>query len=118
MNKKSCFFTFASLVYLINALNSPAQTNSIQMQSRLPNISISKARQFETTAEEKLVRAIYEKLTKLNRAAQIAVAQTTERTNEDGVLRFELSDFRVSPIREIALTRADDLVSAPNGEIV
>ena len=118
MNKRFCFFTVTSLVCLANALNSIAQTGSVPIDGGLTTTTISETVQSETTAEEKLVRAVYEKLTKLNRAAQIGRKQQTKTINEDSVLRFELSNVRVGPIQEIASTRAEELVSAPTGDVV
>ena len=117
MNKKSCTFSLASLVCLTIALNAVGKTSLEQMDGRLGLTSISMTNQSETTAEEKLVRAVYEKLTKLNSAAQM-VRQKTKTISDDSVLRFELSDFRVGAIQEIASTRAEELVSAPTGDVV
>jgi hypothetical protein len=88
------------------------------MDGSLATTSISETMQSETTAEEKLVRTVYEKLTKLNRAAQIGRKQKTKTISDDSVLRFELSNVRIGPIQEIASTRAEELVSAPTGDVV
>lgn len=69
------------------------------------------------TLEEQLIREVYAKLTRFNQAAQSMRGRTTN-LEDDQILRFELTDFRVGPISDITSTRATDLVSLPEGEIV
>lgn len=51
------------------------------------------------TAEERVVRAAYQKLTMLNKAALLINSDVVkEPENDDLYLRFELRNFRVGPI--------------------
>ena len=69
--------------------------------------------------EERIVRAAYEKLTRLNKAARFTKGVAARRSADDGLaLRFELSNFRVGPIQEIWGTPARDLATLPSGEII
>ena len=52
--------------------------------------------------QEEIIRAAYEKLTTLNRAARFIEDPTGEKLwDESRVLKFELSNFRTGPIQEI-----------------
>ncbi|HEY0098266.1 MAG TPA: hypothetical protein VGB76_04855, partial [Pyrinomonadaceae bacterium] len=52
--------------------------------------------------EEKVVRAAYEKLTLLNKAARLSKNQAVKSSVDDvQALVFELSNFRIGPIRDI-----------------
>lgn len=69
--------------------------------------------------EEKLVRDTYEKLTVYHRAGRLYKADGSGKTiDDDSVLKFELKDFRVGPIQEIAGTLHRDLVTLPTGDII
>lgn len=69
--------------------------------------------------EEKLVRAAYEKLTMLNRAAQLVHGAEVNKTPDESlVLKFELRDFRVGSIHEIWNTSQSDIATFPSGEII
>ena len=118
MNKKACLFTLTLLVSIISGATLLAQTAATGTESAVIKASISKQKPVEPTQEELVVRAAYEKLTTLNRAAQASRLNQGAPVDENSVLNFELSNFRVGPIKEIALTRAEDLVSMPTGEII
>src|SRR4030095_8891776 len=70
--------------------------------------------------EEQLIRATYEKLTTLSRAArhlnQTAVPRETPSDND--VLRFELKNFRIGLIQEILSSLHSELITGPTGEVV
>jgi hypothetical protein len=114
MNKKWLSLSLASLICFPLAQHAAAQSDS--SSARLSSASISKTKTSEPSAEEKVVRDVYEKLAKMNRAARLSFGRRD--TNLDAGLRFELSDFKVGPIREIESTKAEDLVSGPTGEII
>lgn len=65
------------------------------------------------TAEEKLVRATYEKAARLNRAS---MAASPRRPKAD--LSFDLSGFTVGPIGDITGLRHSDLVTGGGGETI
>src|SRR5258705_6506643 len=99
MTKKFWFLTLSSLFCLISGLNSFGQAQTIQTEHRVANTSISKQKQIESTPEEKLVRTAYEKLTNFNRASQFVAERASVEQTDDSVLRFELSGFRIGPIK-------------------
>lgn len=70
-------------------------------------------------AQEKLIRETYRKLEIYNAAAQIfQTEQTKRRLPPQGILRFELSDFRTGNVQEIVSRRYAELVTLPTGEII
>src|SRR6185369_933235 len=77
---------------------------------------ISKAQSKVGASEEQMIRALYDKVTKLNRAS-LMVRLHGEPT-EDQILRFELHDFKVGPIEDILGKRADDVITGRAGPFV
>src|SRR5258708_14195868 len=68
--------------------------------------------------EERLVRAAYEKLTMLSRAAwKYKNNSETEPSDASQVLKFELSNFRIGPIHEIKGMLARE-VEENSGQVV
>jgi hypothetical protein len=61
----------------------------------------SKLKSSSVTAQEKVVRETYEKLTKLSRAALFIDDSMTESPDSTLFLNFELGNFKVGPIDEI-----------------
>jgi hypothetical protein len=78
---------------------------------------ISKSKAALVTPEQKLIRDVYAKVAKLNRAAPTNPFRRS-LSSENTSLQFELRDFRIGPIREILSTLAADLVSGPTGDVV
>ncbi|HEY6119534.1 MAG TPA: hypothetical protein VIV66_06230 [Pyrinomonadaceae bacterium] len=72
------------------------------------------------TREEQAVRATYEKLTNLNKAARLLRLATYVSTSaiQDDVLRFELSNFKVGRVQEIMSTLRTELATLPSGQII
>ncbi len=68
--------------------------------------------------EEQIVRDTYQKLTNLNRASFNDRFKPNVKVDEDSYLHFELTNFRVGPIKEILGTRRTELVSGTEGEII
>ena len=69
--------------------------------------------------EEKVVRAAYEKLTMLSKAALlIKGGAVNESPDDDLFLRFALSNFRVGPIQEILSALHSELITGATGEII
>lgn len=111
MNKNSHTLTLVSVLYLVAATSIQATLiTAPQKQPAQKTVTV-----FVPTREERLVRDVYEKLSKMNRAV---LNDLKRQPSDDQLLRFELSDFRIGPIAEILSTRAEELVSAPVGEIV
>src|SRR5678816_2706385 len=77
---------------------------------------ISKGRSKPGSFEEQTVRALYDKVTKLNRAS--LSARLGGEPAEDQVLRFELRDFKVGAIEEILGKRADDVITGRTGPFI
>src|SRR5689334_13907699 len=117
MNKKACKLTLTIVACVISCGTLRSQTKTTGIQSRTIS-SISRQNTTKTTQEEMVVRAAYDKLTRLNRAAQTSRRRLGAPLDEKSVIKFQLFNFRVGPIKEIALTRAEELVSLPTGEIV
>jgi len=117
MNKNVSNLTLTLLGCVISCGTLAAQTETAGTKTRVTT-SISPQKATKSTEEEVVVRAAYDKLIKLNRAAQFSQARPGAPVDENSVIKFELSNFRVGPIKEIALTRAEDFVSLPTGEIV
>src|SRR6185369_13330313 len=118
MKRKACLLSLTLLVCIIGCRTSFAQTETAGTESRQTKSPISIQKATAPTPEEMVVRSTYEKLTKLNRAAQTSDRTKVAPLDENSVLKFELTNFRVGPIKEIALTRAEELVSLPTGEIL
>lgn len=78
----------------------------------------TKSKKPVVTPEEKVVRAAYEKLTKLNKAALLLGTLDSKIDAPDSeYLRFELTRFHVGPITEILGSLHDDLITT-KGELV
>jgi len=105
-------FAIASLCCLF--LSNPNAGRELQPSTSAAEIKLLNQKSAGITAEEQTVRAAYEKLTKLNRAS----LKSNGAPDEESVLRFELSNFKVGPIQEILSSRESDLVTGTSGEIV
>jgi hypothetical protein len=115
MKNTLLLLTSASLLCFTIVLNAAAQ---VATGARLSSTIISESKAAVTTREETLIRETYEKLARLNKAARSRYQRTDLVQRETGSLRFELSDFRIGPIRDIELTKASDLMSAPTGDVI
>lgn len=88
------------------------------VQDQIPPVreTTVKGKSKAVSFEEQTVRALYEKVTTLNRASLIA--RFNAEPTEDQVLRFELSNFKVGPIANILAKRADDVTTGRTGPFV
>ena len=69
--------------------------------------------------EERIVRAAYEKLTMLNKAARLNKGGAINEAADDSqFLKFELRNFRVGPIQEILGARHSEIKTGMSGEII
>jgi hypothetical protein len=112
------FFTFCLLGLALVALAGrealPQQVIPIKDRPAAPANAGS-----EISPEERVVRAAYEKLTMLNKAARlIDGGAVNEPAGDDQFLKFELSNFRVGPIQEIWGAKYSDLLTGATGEII
>ena len=115
MKNRSLFLTLASLISLTIASTVIGQSEAGSGQ--FAGAVISKSKAALVTPEEKLIRDVYAKMAKLNRAAPTNPFRRSLSSGNSS-LQFELSDFRIGPIREILSTLATDLVSGPTGDVV
>jgi len=76
------------------------------------------ANQQQMTPEEKLVRATYEKLTRLSKAALIDDLGRGSAADETKFLRFTLSDFRIGPIADIINAKHSEIISRGTGDVI
>jgi hypothetical protein len=102
MSTQKHLSVFVALSYLVAF---PSLLNAQKLPSKqLPadSTTVSSGQSFKMSPEEKIVRAAYEKLTALNRAARFLNGPASQKTwDEAHVLKFELSSFRMGPIQEI-----------------
>ncbi|HEY2973831.1 MAG TPA: hypothetical protein VGJ48_15050, partial [Pyrinomonadaceae bacterium] len=96
-------------------------SGGVQGRANPPSTGINAASEQRVngmTPEEKVVRAVYEKLTKLNRAALLSKRRASLRASEEDVLNFELSNFHVGPIQEIFGKLHRKTLTDATGEII
>src|SRR5258705_13533321 len=93
-------FALAFLTCLIIPNLCGAQKTAKKPVAANPEVTTKKTVE-PATPEEILVRAAYEKVTRLNRASFNNPYQLTEPPTEESILRFELTNFRVGPIQDI-----------------
>ena len=98
------------------------QQEALSQQDASTKAPAATARDKKRTAqspEEQVVRAAYEKLTKLNRAS-LLVNGGDENTTlpEDQYLKFELSNFRIGPVDEILNAVVNKIQTPASGEII
>ena len=115
MKNRSLFLTLVSLISLTIASTVTGQSEAGSGQ--FAGAVISKSKGALVTPEEKLIRDVYAKVARLNRAAPTNPFDRS-LSRETASLQFELSNFRTGPIREILSTLAADLVSGPTGDVV
>lgn len=109
--------TLVSLVCLVFINDAKAQEFS-------PRTSLPKVRSAPPvngaglmSPEEKIVRAAYEKLTMLSKAALLMRPDLPSAPADETLsLRFELGNFRVGPIQGILNTRQSELITGWSGE--
>src|SRR5688572_10134337 len=108
MKKRTCTILTSVLCLVFSGMAHAQvvqETKPVQAQGS----SASKPVRRSATPEEQAVRDVYEKVTRLNRAS---LKKITEGDNADDerVVRFELSNFRLGPI--------DEILSKPHSELV
>lgn len=79
--------------------------------------SVSQPKTRFSSAEEQAVRAVYDKLTALNRASQNRAINDAELDGQQ-VLKFELSNFHAGPIGEILSKPHNEFVTGIAGELI
>lgn len=68
--------------------------------------------------QEKIIRAAYEKFTKLSKAALLVDDARNTSPKEDLFLRFELRNFRTGPVQEILTALHREIITNASGEII
>ena len=111
-------FAVASIMCLVLASLADGQDASHKISSVEINSDALSKQTSAVTAEEKMVRSAYEKLTRLNRASVTGSMKSSETPDEESILRFELSNFRVGAIQEILNAHQSELVTGGSGEII
>ncbi len=111
------FTVTAFLSVVLSAAGQPQKSSARSTSSEISETVLGKTI-IGMTPEEKVVRAAYEKLTMLNKAALLIVNPSNISPRETEFLRFELSNFRVGRIREILGSRVEDLKTEGGGEII
>jgi hypothetical protein len=103
------------LLGLISSMPIVGQKPSESTVNQKPTNKASKV-----SRQEAIVRATYEKLTTLSKAAHLlnSTAKTSELAEDFDVLRFALENFRFGPIHEIMGAVGSEIVSAPTGEVI
>ncbi len=82
-------------------------------------VDLSGKRTTTMTPEEKIVRAAYEKLTLLNKAAWLGKSPAARNPKDDGQgSKFELSNFRIGPIPDIWGALHSQIKTDGAGEII
>lgn len=119
MRKQSYFAPIACLLCLTFIGSAEAQELSAQKISLTAGSSAMQKKKSTLSPEEKVVRAAYDKLTMLNKAALLPGDRATgDSTAEPSFLKFELGNFRVGPIQEILNSRQSEIITGATGEII
>ncbi|MGH9961011.1 MAG: hypothetical protein ACREBC_28475, partial [Pyrinomonadaceae bacterium] len=114
-NQISLLVVFALLSFVGNI----TQAQDVSSHNSKPDQqSVAPEQRLAMSPEEKIVRATYEKLTKLNRAGQLVEKRSDHQSFEDNVLKFELSNFQVGPIRDILNRRHSEIKTGGSGEVI
>jgi hypothetical protein len=71
-----------------------------------------------TRAEEKIVRAAYDKVTALNRASLFTSRGLAKKPSEENVIKFELRNFRIGSIEEIRSKTHQEILTGASGDII
>jgi len=101
MNSRICRLTAVCLLCIGLVASGTGQERSRKMSSPAASNNVYVKKAIPMSSEEKVIRAAYEKLTMLNRAAQLVNSVGANESQDDQVLKFELSNFRIGPLHEI-----------------
>lgn len=119
MNRKVSYAVVALFVNLALLPSGRAQQPSTRKDSPSALTSTIQRKKSGMSPEEKLVRAAYEKLTLLNKAALLLEAGTGRGAIDDRLfLKFELGNFQVGSIQEILNSRHSEIITGPSGETI
>lgn len=118
MKRQYCCLIVACLTVLICL--APTRAQKLSPKISLPNQPKEQGPRPVVSVQEKLVRATYEKLTMLSKAARLLPpnAVATEIPEDPAVLRFDLRNFRIGPVQEIMSALGSEIISEPTGEII
>jgi len=103
----------------LNRHSIKAEENAIGTSESKTGAAAANPEEEAMSAEEKTVRAVYQKLTTLNRSVRlIKQPPVNETLNSDQTLRFELGDFSIGPIEKIHGVLLSDVMTGPSGESI
>jgi hypothetical protein len=119
MYSKRYYLVVALLIVLSSIDSASAQQSSVARalsNSSSTNVQKNKS---ATSPEEKMVRAAYEKLTLLSKAALLLEGRIKdESAAEPQFLKFELGNFRVGAIQEILNSRHSEIITGASGDTI
>jgi hypothetical protein len=119
MHSQVSNFIVACLASVFVIASASAQEAAAKTSSSNISVVSSNRKESAMTPEEKVVRAAYEKLTRLNKAALLLDgAPLNDSPDESLFLRFELRNFHVGPIQEILSARHSEIVTGATGEVI
>src|SRR5687767_6347423 len=113
--KKKVYTILTSALFLVSAAIAPAQSAQDTKPIQDTSSAASKIVRRSATPEEQIVRDVYEKVTRLNRASLRKSAEDGQG-NDETVLRFELFNFRLGPIEEILAKPHSEVVTGFAGD--
>jgi hypothetical protein len=116
MKRELCYLVIACLTLIASV--GPAEGQKINpAESNVPSAATIDPPL--VTNEERCIRATYEKLTNLSKAARLLRRETAiQAATGDDALRFELRNFKVGPIQEIMSVLRGEIATLPSGEII
>jgi len=119
MYSKGYYLVAALLIVLSSMGSGSAQQPSVaQALSNSGSTNVQKKKS-TTSPEEKMVRAAYEKLTLLSKAALLLEGRIRdESAAEPQFLKFELGNFRVGAIQEILNSRHSEIITGASGDTI
>ena len=115
MKKQTSTILASVLCFLVLVMCYP--TNAQQIRTSQYGRGQEAQKTGAVTPQEKSVRAVYSKLTALNRASN-NLSTTDESLDGGKVIKFELSNFHIGPIGEILSKPHNEFVTGFAGELI
>ena len=119
MRKQHYYTGITCLLCLAFISSASAQDQFTQKVAQKPGDAPVQKKKPTLSPEEKIVRAAYEKLTLLNKAALLlgdSVGQDSD--GEPQFLQFELGNFQVGPIQDILSSRHSEIITGASGDTI
>jgi hypothetical protein len=114
------YYLVAALLIVLSSIDSAgAQQSSVARALSNSGSTNAQKNKSATSPEEKMVRAAYEKLTLLSKAALLLGDHNRDgSTAEPQFLKFELGNFRVGAIQEILNSRHSEIITGASGDTI